>query len=144
MKDLEELIESGESQTRLLWHHDYWDGPMTGVMLWEGEKCWFEMVEEKHFEVPLTEEEINEWADYLKISVDEVEDVDKVDWDRIRWFDVYRIPKEIMESIEYNHELFRKYVGAHTDYDEEGNRHHNLSDYGEYHKYYNDRKSHKE
>jgi len=143
MKQLKELREENGGQTRLLWHENYWDGPLTGVMLWEGEKCWFETYEDDFVERPLTEEEIKDWADFLKIPVEEVDEEDKIDYEPYRRYNVYRIPKETMEAIEYNHNLFRKYVGTHTDYDENGLRHHNLADYNEHHKYYNNRELHK-
>ncbi len=143
MKLLKELREESGGNTRMLWHSNYWDGPLSGVILWEGEKCWFDYADEEYVEIPLTEEELKEWAEYEGITVDEIEEDDKIDYDRYRYFNVYRVPKEVMGVIEYNHELFRKYVGTHTDYDENGCRHHNLVDSGEHHKFYNNRKSHK-
>ena len=31
---------------KYLWHCDYWDGPISGICLYDGEKCWFDQVKE--------------------------------------------------------------------------------------------------
>ena len=40
-----------------------------------------------------------------------------------RVFKLIKPTKEQLEKMEYDHELFRKYVGTHTDYDENEKRH---------------------
>lgn len=34
------------SEVRLLWHSGFWDGPINGLCLFQGRKCWFEMCED--------------------------------------------------------------------------------------------------
>jgi hypothetical protein len=123
MKTLKELREESKGQTRMLWHSNYWDGPLSGVMLWNGEKMWFEMFEEKYVERLMSDEDWKEWVDYYKEKYNEEPDEDdRIEYDRPRYFKVYKLPEDIMSAIVHNHELFRTYVGTHTDYDLEGNR----------------------
>jgi hypothetical protein len=152
MKTIRELREETDGQTRLLWRSSVWDGPINGVMLWEGEMCWFDTKEEVTNEIPLTEEEIKEWADYCGIVVDEVDEEDKIEYEWYRIYNVYRVPKDVMESIEYNHNLFREHVGTHQDYDEHGKRpidygvdkhHESMGGNRDHGKFYNERGKHK-
>ena len=58
-----------------LWHCGFWDGPLSGICLYEGEKCWFDMVKEynngsRTFKiVRLTQEQFKEeeyWHDLFE------------------------------------------------------------------------------
>src|SRR5258708_638105 len=125
---MKSLREETNGQTRLLWHSNFWDGPLSGLMLWNGEKCWFDNIGERVEERPWSEEEIKEWVDY-KTSISEEGDLDPddyIDYDRYFVFKVYRIHPDLLEHLEYEHSLFQQNVGTHTDYDENGQRHHNL------------------
>jgi hypothetical protein len=123
MKRLVELREESSGQTRMLWHSSCWDGPQSGVMLWNGEMTWFSMNDEKYTETLMPDDEWKEWVEYYKEKYGtEPHEDDRVDYDRTRYFKVYRLPKDVMEAIKHNHELFRNYVGTHTDYDESGRR----------------------
>ncbi len=123
MKTLKELREESNGQTRMLWHSNFWDGPLSGVILWNGEKAWFEMYDEKDVEILMSDVEWKEWIDYHKEKYGtEPDEEDKIEYDRYRYFKVYRLPQQTMNAIIHNHELFRKYVGTHTDYDENGSR----------------------
>lgn len=123
MKRLRELREESVGQTRMLWHSNYWDGPMSGLMLWNGEKAWFNMKSEENIKSNMSDEDWNDYVLYYKEHYNEEPDEeDRIEYDRIRVFNVHRLPKNIMEAVEHNHELFRKYVGTHTDYDMNGNR----------------------
>jgi hypothetical protein len=82
------------SAVRLLWHAGYWDGPRSGMLEYAGEACWFEVVAE-------SEEDGEGWS---------------------RRFAVIRLtPEQHAEELRW-HELFRRHVGEHTDYDAEGGR----------------------
>ena len=118
-KRYKHLTEIRNNNNRLLYHLNFWDGPLSGVMLWEGERVFFNCID-TFFEIePWTEEEINNYKDRNKNNLI---DEDYFDYNQIRIFAVYRIEANVMESIDYNHERFRTYVGYHTDYNEEGKR----------------------
>jgi hypothetical protein len=79
-------------EIRLLWHCDYWDGPISGMLVYRGEQCWFQVV---------AENETDDW---------------------FRRFVVIRLtPEQLADELRW-HELFRQKVGLHTDYDEHGHR----------------------
>jgi hypothetical protein len=82
-------IERGE--IRLLWHHAFWDGPLSGLCLYQGRKCWFERCAEGD----------EEGADGF-----------------YRRFLLLELSPEQLADEERWHELFRQKVGTHTDHDE--------------------------
>jgi hypothetical protein len=80
-------------EVRLLWHSDYWDGPLSGMLAYRGEECWFEAVAEN--------DPAGRWCRrfvLLRLSAGQRAD-------EVRW-----------------HGLFREHVGHHTDYDDRGGR----------------------
>jgi hypothetical protein len=80
------------AEVRLLWHADYWDGPRSGMLLYDGKEFWYEVVAE-------SEDEAAGWyrrSAVLRLSPEQHAE----EW---RW-----------------HELFRRCVGGHTDYEESG------------------------
>jgi hypothetical protein len=81
----------GREEVHLLWHADYWDGPLAGLLRYRGELCWFAVVAEN-------------------------DDPDLEGW--YRRFAVLRLSKEQLVEEQYWHELFRQKVGTHTDYGE--------------------------
>lgn len=82
---------------KMLWHSGYWDGPLSGIAVYDGKKYWFEIVRE-----------------IMGGNEDE--------FYRTRLFALIKLSPEELAYEEENHERFRKYVGHHTDYDEEGKR----------------------
>lgn len=83
------------AEVRLLWHSDFWDGPRSGMLVFRGEECWFEVVAENDDDPTTT------WY---------------------RRFGILRLtPEQHAEECKW-HELFRTKVGVHTDYDEQQNR----------------------
>jgi hypothetical protein len=77
-------------EVQLLWPSDYWDGPLSGLLVFRGERCWFQNVAENE--------------DFT----------DPAAW--YRRFVVLRLTSEQLEDELYWHDLFRKHVGTHTDY----------------------------
>src|SRR5262245_51968463 len=73
---------------RFLWHSDFWDGPRSGMLVYRGEECWFEVIDES--------------------------EGDDADW--YRRFAVLRLSKEQHAEEVRWHQLFREKVGTHTDY----------------------------
>lgn len=41
------VVEPHVTGIRLLWHSDYYDGPLSGMCQWQGEQYWFEMADEE-------------------------------------------------------------------------------------------------
>src|SRR5262249_2887200 len=41
-KDYLQLPKIDRERVRLLWHDDYYDGPLSGMFLYEGVECWFQ------------------------------------------------------------------------------------------------------
>ncbi len=77
---------------RILWHHDYWDGPLSGIALFNGERVWFSMDSE----------------DGLRA--------------RRRTYKLYRLTPELLALKEHWHGLFVKHVGNHTEYGPDNRR----------------------
>lgn len=122
-KSLKELRLETNGLTRLLYHMNYWDGPLSGVMLWQGERVYFNCIKEFTIITPWTKEEIKDWEESCKENNrNPVDYGDYEDYNIIRVYAAYRLDNEVMESIDFNHNRFRNYVGTHTDYDENGNR----------------------
>lgn len=93
MIDYEQYPERQLREIRLLWHSDYWDGPLSGLLLLDGRKYWFQIAEED-FEPTLTN----------------------------RHFLIIELTDKQLAEEEKWHRLFQEKVGTHTDYDEVGNR----------------------
>jgi hypothetical protein len=88
-----------------LWHHAYWDVALSGVCEVDGKKCWFEIIEE-YFD---NNDPPEEYGD---------------DWDPpwYRRFLIVALTVEQFNEIEKRHDKFRRMVGTHTDYDDQGHR----------------------
>ena len=89
-----------EGRPRLLYHSGYYDGPLSGMCLYNDERHWFNCVEDElDFTDPNTKE-------YLRGRVYVVvkPDLDELKKENVR------------------HALFEKYVGTHTRYDADGKR----------------------
>lgn len=119
---LRDLKTKTNNQTRILYHMNYWDGPLSGVMLWEGKRMFFNCINEHVVKTLMSPEDLKEVEEYLKEQNQTLEEDDKYDYDTIRVYGVYDLEPEVMEAIEFNHELFQKYVGTHCDYKEDGSR----------------------
>ena len=122
MKAIKELREETKGQTRMLYHLNYWDGPISGVMLWNGERCYFNQSDERSEVREYTESEIENWKKYCIDTNMEFDMDDCRDYYNYRQYKVYKTPLDIMQQLDENHNLFRRYVGIHTDYDENGSR----------------------
>ena len=76
----------------LLWFSDFWDGPRSGMLEYNDERCWFEVIAEN-------------------------EDDDLTGW--YRRFVIIRLTADQLAEEDRWHALFRENVGWHTDYLEE-------------------------
>ncbi len=82
------------AEVRLLWHSDYWDGPRSGMLIFRGEECWFQVVSESE------DDEANWYRRFVVLRLSPGQHTEEWQW----------------------HKLFREKVGAHTDYNEQGER----------------------
>ena len=94
-EDLLRLPQIDWHAVKLLWPSDYWDGPKSGMLMYQGKRYWFQVFEESN-------------------------DADLSDF--FRRFVILELTEEQLNEEEYWHKLFREKVGAHTDFDESGKR----------------------
>ncbi|HEX8734967.1 MAG TPA: hypothetical protein VF721_06585 [Pyrinomonadaceae bacterium] len=90
MKDYLKTPKIQRGDIKLLWHSDYWDGIISGMLLYRNRQYWFEMFEE------------NKGEDFYR-----------------RFFVFKLTGEQIIEETNWQ-QLFREKVGGHTDYDENG------------------------
>ena len=118
-----ELPFFSREKWKFLWENDRWDGPLAGVCEVEEEKYYF--LYQDDIIHKLTEEEIRKMFDE--------------DWEPPWWRRFYLVSlsdEEWKEEIQ-RHDDFCKYVGEHTDYNENGcRRWGELKPYSEHHKFY--------
>lgn len=84
-RDLPQLVPEA---VNLLWHDDFWDGPLSGLLEYRGERLWFQLAEE-------ADDPVAGWY---------------------RRYLVVRLTPEQLREEEKWHGLFRRCVGTHTDY----------------------------
>lgn len=94
-----ELPQIPGSELKILWESSRYDGPLTGVMLYEGKKHYFAMQKESYVETDSPEYP-----------------------ERRRHFVLYALSDEQIHELTERHEEFREHVGTHCDYDETGRR----------------------
>jgi hypothetical protein len=90
-KDVGSIPKLHSNEVQLLWHVDFWDGPINGLCLYHNEKFWFELWTDEEEEIP--------------------------DSGSRRFLVVKLAPHQLADE-EYWHDLFRQKVGTHTDYGE--------------------------
>lgn len=91
-------------EMKKLYHLGYWDGPLSGMCLVNGEKYFFECIEE--------------WTD--NNSYPEDDDDFEAPW--YRRFLLWKLTDEQQAHLDQRHAKFQRMVGTHTDYDESGKR----------------------
>lgn len=91
-------------EIRWLWHCGYWDGPLSGIVLFQGAEAWVDCFDEI----------------FATASVNENPDDDV--GTRVRRFAIVRPTPEELAQEKEEHALFEKYVGLHTSYDADGKR----------------------
>jgi len=66
------------SDVKLLWHSDYYDGPLSGLLLFNEEKYWFKAIDgipgysQNYIVIRLTPEQLNEEEKWHKLFQDHV------------------------------------------------------------------------
>ena len=110
---------------KLLYYLNYYDGPITGMVEININNIkniyWFSKCDEQinYNEDEFTDNDEIELYPYLN-----PEDVDETD-NSPEWYRRYTIHELTIEDINEeikDHDIFRFYVGLHTDYDDNGNR----------------------
>ncbi len=81
---------------RILWHSGFWDGPLSGMLEYDGDQCWFEMFSENEDDDPT-------WY---------------------RRFAVIQLSPDQLADENHWQDQFRRHVGGHTDYDSGQERSH--------------------
>jgi hypothetical protein len=101
-----EYLKHPKIEAKLLWHCNYWDGPINGIAEYQNHKYWFQ--------------QCDDFLNYPEM-VAQFEDFDEtLDW--FRRYTVHELtPEELTEEV-YCHDSFRNYVGTHTDYNENEDR----------------------
>jgi hypothetical protein len=89
-------------EMKKLCHFNYWDGPLSGLCLINGNKYWYECVEE--------------WLDNNRYPDDD--DDFEPPW--YRRYLIWKLTDEQLAAIEARHAKFQRMVGTHTDYSEDG------------------------
>ena len=98
------LPEYESKNVKLLWHYDYYDGPLSGLVdIGQPDPVWFQMVEERCYQLQITSENTP--------SPDG--DIEHL---RVRRMALVALHPDQMSALRREHELFRKYVGTHTEY----------------------------
>lgn len=92
----ENLPRVERSEVRYLYHSGFYDAPLSGSCLYNNERLWFYCFDENNEE----DGDTSWWRKYVLL----------------------RFTAEQWEALDVRHGLFQDYVGAHTDYDEDGNR----------------------
>lgn len=85
-----------KTDVRILWHSNYYDGPLSGIAEYKGEKVLFNCKKE-----------------YSTKKL-----YDKL----FRAYELYRLTPEQWKEISYWHEEFRLFVGTHCDYKYDDNK----------------------
>ena len=117
MKKLSDLTKESGGSTRLLWAHDYYDGPINGMVLWEGKKAWFEQGEERFDKVPMSPREIEALKKYPD-AYSAYEAQGFVETVEIRQYKVYAVTEEEFSPRDHNVSFWIETVGNSWRYDE--------------------------
>jgi hypothetical protein len=87
---------------RILWHLNYYDGPQSGVALYNDNLVYFDLFEE---------------AEPKEVTVEEDgEKFEELDWGWYRKFRVYELTNDDKIRLITTHALWQGHMGLHTDY----------------------------
>lgn len=99
------LPEIKREDFRLLWYSNYWDGMLSGMLLYEGKKYWFSCFDEA--------------SDHASYDVEnDIDASGQLGW--YRRFKIIELTENQLKEAEYWNDLFCKYVGVYTNYGEDG------------------------
>lgn len=115
LKDIGELKVETKGDTRLLWLCNQFNNPISGVMLWKGQMCWFQCFNSCYVQLEDPEFDESEW-DSEELEQDPTL---RYDYRFISFYKVYKLSAQIVGKMVSNHEKFCNYVSNHY-YDENG------------------------
>lgn len=108
VKEYLALPKIDRSEIQLLWHHDYWDGYLSGFCLYKDRMHFLKCVDEGE-------------TFYKDSDCDEVDEERSDPW--YRRYTIIELTDEEIAEVTRCHELFRQHVGTHTDYCAESPQH---------------------
>lgn len=122
-KTMKELRSISNGDTRILYHIDYWDGPVSGVCLFNNKKCYFDTIDEYHENIFMEESKWNEWCNNCKLNNIDIDIDDKIiDFIWYRIYGIYETPDNVIDILDYNNKLFTDNVGDNCNYDINGKK----------------------
>lgn len=89
------LPKFNKKDLNLLWHYNYWDGPISGMLSIDNQYYWFEMIDDPVWQ---------------RINVSTKSNF------KYRRYAIIRMTTEQLKIENLKHADFRKYVGTHCDY----------------------------
>ena len=92
-KEQKRSSQLSRQEVRLLWYCDYWDGPLSGICFYQGQRYWFEAIEPE-----------------------------KENYGYPRRVGIYILSTEELQAEEESQQRFQASVGMHTTYDEQDQR----------------------
>src|SRR6476469_3485249 len=113
---LDKLEPIDRRELKLLWNHESWDGPISGMCLYRGEKCWFQMfmdpddpecekLTRRYLLIELSNEQIEEQEYWQNLFLEKVGGNNVFDENGIRRTDR---PKQPPQKRKEFYESFRK------------------------------------
>lgn len=114
------LEEIEKSDVKIIRSSRYWDGPLSGVFIYNENRYWFETI----YNDIIYSKERDEEGECLAYAF-------------VRDFVILELSADQWKEEDYWNNLFEKYVGRNNNYDKDGNK--NIGDLqprDEHHKYY--------
>jgi len=81
---------------KIVFHTDYYDGPLAGICEYHGQKLYFRSTEEIWFKYAETDPAV------IAITNEDYQ------FHSLRIYTLYKLPQDIMDTIVFNHDLFEK------------------------------------
>lgn len=104
---------------KVLYHLSYWDGAYSGILFRHSDqqKYYFKCLMESFIKQEYDEDYLKYLADERKLSEFEIKEYYSYEMFNHRCFGIFKLNEQNLQDIEYNHGLFQRYTGYHTDWD---------------------------
>lgn len=128
--DPEQETKIPREKIKLLYDLNFWDGPLSGVCRWEGKRYYFNCLYE---ETAILEDEPGdpeyvdsygpvspEWEWIFQYGYKSLADMDDLNENShtFRYMVLFELTEEEWKAEDQRHAAWRKYIGRHSDYDE--------------------------